>query len=365
MNTLTADQPAVKVIRAPEFIWEVGTAYDFFISLQVLHKPEDFGLRGSWAAGVRSRIPPSERKTLEDTSNLIHTLNLPWIHNLPEPKDGASALWTLARLPPDKILPSLAYSFETKKEYVEILDRVTERRVWEERDREDLRSFLNEHKKHHITQKEIGKILDWWSSPHEFGEGFLSALRAYFEVFFAEEERRIQPVLQEALEKAQEQAQKLDVKALLESLSQGVRFESLDEIDRLILTPSFWSTPFIFYDRIDAKTMIVAFGGRPSGASLVPGEEVPDAMLQALKAMADPTRLRILRYLSGQPMTPSELSRRLRLRAPTVVHHLHALRLAGLVHLTLESGGEKRYEARREMVGATFENIRDFLNEDS
>jgi DNA-binding transcriptional ArsR family regulator len=111
--------------------------------------------------------------------------------------------------------------------------------------------------------------------------------------------------------------------------------------------------------------MIVAFGGRSPGASLVPGDEVPDALLQALKAMADPTRLRILRYLSVQPMTPTELSHRLRLRAPTVIHHLHSLRLAGLVHLTVESGGEKRYEARQEMVGATFENIREFLNEGS
>jgi DNA-binding transcriptional ArsR family regulator len=86
-------------------------------------------------------------------------------------------------------------------------------------------------------------------------------------------------------------------------------------------------------------------------------------MLQALKAMADPTRLRILRYLTGKAMTPADLSRRLRLRPPTVVHHLHALRLAGLVHLTLETGGERRYAVRREMIGATFEDIQDFLKE--
>jgi DNA-binding transcriptional ArsR family regulator len=365
MNPLVTDRPAEGSLAVPELSWEIGTAYDFFISLLVLHKPEDFGLRGSWAAGVRSRIPSDQRKFLEDTSKLLHLLNLPWIHALPEPKDAGTVLWALSHIPPAQMLPALAYSFETKKDYPEILDRVTERRGWDEKDREDLRNFLNAHKKHHITSKETGRILDMWVSPDEFGVGYLAALRSYYEVFFAEEERRIRPALQEALEKAQEQSRQMDPLSLLESLSQGVRFGSLEQIDRLILTPSYWSTPFIYYDRVEKSTMILAFGGRPPGDSLVPGEEVPDAMLQALKAMADPTRLRILRYLSGQPMSPAELSRRLRLRPPTVVHHLHALRLAGLVHLMLESDGERRYAARRETVGATFDHIRDFLNEDS
>ena len=33
--------------------WDLGTAYDFFISLHVLHNPDKFGLRGSWAAALR------------------------------------------------------------------------------------------------------------------------------------------------------------------------------------------------------------------------------------------------------------------------------------------------------------------------
>src|SRR5690606_25511350 len=45
--------------------WDIGTAYDFFISLWVLHEPEHLGLRGSWAAGVRSRLPAPERELLQ------------------------------------------------------------------------------------------------------------------------------------------------------------------------------------------------------------------------------------------------------------------------------------------------------------
>ena len=109
--------------------------------------------------------------------------------------------------------------------------------------------------------------------------------------------------------------------------------------------------------------MELFFGARPADASLVPGDVVPDALFQALKAMADPTRLRILRYLSAEPLTPAELSRRLRLRAPTVIHHLHALRLARLVHLELsEQEGSKKYAARREAVTSAFHILEDFLD---
>src|SRR5690606_27380083 len=49
----------------PRLTWDVGTVFDFFTSLYVLHKPADFGLRGVWAAGMRSRLPAAEREFLE------------------------------------------------------------------------------------------------------------------------------------------------------------------------------------------------------------------------------------------------------------------------------------------------------------
>ena len=45
--------------------WDQGTAYDFLTSLYVLHFPDEFGLRGAWAAGVRSRLPNEAREFLE------------------------------------------------------------------------------------------------------------------------------------------------------------------------------------------------------------------------------------------------------------------------------------------------------------
>src|SRR4030042_1028108 len=116
------------------------------------------------------------------------------------------------------------------------------------------------------------------------------------------------------------------------------------------------------YDCVMEKLWVVLFGARPAEVALVPGEVVPDALLRALKALSDPTRLIILRYLSDKPQTPSQLAKRLRLRPPTVIHHLSALRLAGLLYVSMDSEDEKRYTVRDTVVRDTFEALRKFLS---
>jgi DNA-binding transcriptional ArsR family regulator len=104
----------------------------------------------------------------------------------------------------------------------------------------------------------------------------------------------------------------------------------------------------------------LAFGTRPADMSVIPGEIVPDALVRSLKALADPTRLKIMRYLTHENLTPSEIARKLQLRPPTVTHHLKELRLAGLVELSLMHE-ENRYTARKQALEAVYENLNAFL----
>jgi hypothetical protein len=86
--------------------------------------------------------------------------------------------------------------------------------------------------------------LNWWSRSEEFGEKLVSALQAYYEVFFAEEERRIRPVLESELQRAQELAEKLPFHQLVETLSKGVRMTTMPEGKEYVLAPSYWGAPF-------------------------------------------------------------------------------------------------------------------------
>ena len=122
----------------PQLSWDNGTAYDFFISLSVLHEPDSFGLRSSWAAGVRSRLSTDDRKTLLVAERLVGT-PLNWIYNLPAPKSASSALWALRQLPSDQILPMLVFSTCYFQEVNEVLKEVAERRLWNDADIETLK----------------------------------------------------------------------------------------------------------------------------------------------------------------------------------------------------------------------------------
>jgi DNA-binding transcriptional ArsR family regulator len=348
--------------KSPKLSWELGTAYDMMMSVEVLHNPENFGLRASWAAGVRSRVPAGERDVLEDSLKLVY-VPLNWIHSLPEPKDAASALWALRQVPSAERLSTLAKSGEPATEYDEIIAQVAARRAWDEDDLGRMQKIFKKKKKEH-SQKDATTVLEWWSRPEEFGELYLKALQSYYQEFFAEEERRIKPALQSSIEQAQGLAEERSLTELIETLSQGVQLLIEPEVTELIFAPSYWITPLILYTALNPEQMIFLYGARPADAALVPGEVVPDALLRTLKSLAEPTRLKIIRYLAHEPLSPSQLARRLRLRPPTVVHHLEVLRLAGLVRLNLEVPGERKYAARIEGLENTFANIKEFLQAD-
>jgi DNA-binding transcriptional ArsR family regulator len=346
--------------RQPHILWDLGTAYDLFASLHVLHHPEKFGLRGSWAAGVRSRLAVDQRNILETSQELFFSSPMVWASKLPQPKDAATVLQALAGIPSSERLPALAFHLNESSEIVESLNKVADKRSWDAHDLNLLQQQYQQ-KGRSVAHDRLVNVLDGWSHAEDFGERYLGSLQAYVTVFFAEEERRIKSYLEQALAQAQELAARLDFPGLMLELSQGVKITALEEADEVTFAPSYWSTPLVMYDCVVDKHWVVCFGARPADVALVPGEVVPDAMLRALKALSDPTRLQILRYLSDNSQTPSQLARRLRLRAPTVVHHLNALRLAGLVYISMDLKEEKRYTVRAAAVKETFGAVQKFL----
>jgi hypothetical protein len=165
----------MKPSHKPNILWDQGTAYDLFASLHVLHHPENFGLRGSWAAGVRSRLTAPQRTILEDAQNLFFSRPLAWVSALPEPKDAATVLWTLGQISPAQRLPTLAFRADESPELLEILKEVLARRAWNDSDLERLR--LRHHSKEGLPNHEVlVTTLNWWSHPDEFGERYLAAL---------------------------------------------------------------------------------------------------------------------------------------------------------------------------------------------
>lgn len=356
------------MLTTPQFIWDVGTAYDFFISLDVLFDPSRYGLRGNWAAGVRSRLPTEHREFMQDAMKNHRLWAIPWLISLPGPKDSTAVIDCLEEIPPARRLREISGCY-MKDPWKEVLFTVAERGQWDADDKTRLQELYRSEgkkKKRKNLDEEVENTLNIWAAPGKFGEDLVASLKSYFEVFFHEEEGRILPALEQSAERGRQLAEKMPLDELLNELSQGLRFdyEGSEKMEELVMIPSFWTTPLAFFGPGDEnrKQWIFLFGGRPAGMSLVPGELVPELLHNTLKALADPTRLRILKYLAEEPLTPAELARRLRLRPPTVIHHLDTLRLARLVHVTLSYQG-RRYEARREQIDLTCSLLDRFLND--
>ena len=336
--------------------WDIGTAYDLFISLRILHNPESYGVRASWAAGVRSRVPAESREVLNRTA-VLRLLPIALINSLKEPKDSAQLMAKLRSIPAGEILETLANVHGMPEQMKELFLSTAPGKKWS---REDIQLFIQRFgmEDNKQTRQIFSTMNEAWANRKEFGEKLLLGLQAYIDTFFAEEEQRILPVLQQELSYARMRAGSRPLPAMLEELTAGVRYGDFEHLTDIVLAPTFWGSPFMFSEHLTETKMIVLFGARPGTMSIIPGEVVPDGLLRGMKAMADPTRLRILRYLAQEPQTASELSKVLRLRPPTVTHHLTQLRLAGMVQVHLDPDGERKYSARYE----GFEDTQDLLN---
>ncbi len=344
----------------PFLTWDKGTAYDFFVSLYVLHRPSTFGLRPSWAAGVRSRLPQEQRDFLEKAQSFL-PVPLRWLYLLPaEAKITEDALHSLAQTPAAERLPSLLINPDTPTEALTVLQEIALRHTWSSAEQEVLRAAL--HKRGiHPRPGTLNSVCEAWADLTAWGEQILLALNTYYTSFFAEEEDRIASLIDEALARAQARAGELPLPSLLDELTHGVHFDTSDIDQAVILAPSYWVSPLTLYHRLGEGEMLVLFGVRSPSEPLIPGDPVPRELLEAMKAVADPTRLQILRYLAGSPQTPSQLARQLRLRPPTVVHHLNTLRLAGLVEVSLHGESERAYSLRRETLRHAITSLNNFI----
>lgn len=354
---------------SPAIVWDFGTAYELFISLHVLNEPNSYGIRPSYAASVRARIPAAERKFLEEFYPLLG-VPLKWIHDLPAPKDAISALWALKQIPAAERMIEL-YSVRDVhksgdpeedakyKAYREILLRIAADGKWTPAD-VDFFHKLFTHKHGNIKREAVESALERWSRPADLGDAYLAAIQSYYQAFFEEEEKRIEPALRAGLERAQALSSSLSFEELFNELSQGLQPGDEFNASTFILVPIFWTTPLVFFEKFPNDTMMLGFGARPADMSVIPGEIVPDALVRSLKALADPTRLKIMRYLTSENLAPSEIARKLQLRPPTVTHHLRELRLAGLVELSLLHE-ENRYTARTQALEAVYQNLTAFL----
>ena len=132
----------------------------------------------------------------------------------------------------------------------------------------------------------------------------------------------------------------------MEAATNGVTFKLQPEVSGVVLVPSAVVRPWVAITELGSLRIFVY---PVSAESLSADPDAPSPwMVSFYKALADEKRLRILNLLASGPATLSEVAERVGLAKSTVIHHIRALRTAGLVLITV--GDEHEYSLRPQAV---------------
>ena len=133
---------------------------------------------------------------------------------------------------------------------------------------------------------------------------------------------------------------------LVETATNGVTFKLQPEVSGVVLIPSAVVRPWVAITELGSLRIFVY----PVSAETLSAD--PDApspwMVSFYKALADERLLRILNMLASGPASLTEVAERMGLAKSTVIHHIRALRTAGLVLITV--GDEKEYSLRSQAI---------------
>src|SRR5579884_3130869 len=146
---------------------------------------------------------------------------------------------------------------------------------------------------------------------------------------------------------------------LVEQATHGIRLEPPIADFPVVLVPQYHYRPLNQTVFLHEQSVICY----PADVLPTPPGDPPASLRRLASALADPSRLRILRTLADGARSLTQIARDVGLSQSTVHHHLAALRAAGLTR-THYSSGTNRYSLRSGAVDQLGAELRAFLAPD-
>ena len=206
-------------------------------------------------------------------------------------------------------------------------------------------------------------------------ERFADLLTGYWETAFAEEWERLTPQLAETIAEVGQDAADHGLFAVLRRLAPAIGSDPADRRfwldrthdhdvtltshDRLTLVPSTYVWPHVRLNCDPPWPLTVVFPNsylqRAAQVSFAPPE-----LTAVLRAVAEETRLRLLRLLTERPRSTEELAPLLHLSPAALSKHLRVLARAGLV-ATRRDGYYVLYSANHDRLGAIAPSLHSYI----
>jgi len=171
-------------------------------------------------------------------------------------------------------------------------------------------------------------------------------LKLWYEHYFHQIEGQIMPLITEDGEEKIGLLDKMEPEALIEYASGGLVVSPMPGLHTVILFPTVHNRPintYCFYDGV----LLIQY---PVDVPEEGEEDPPNMLLRLTRALSDPERLRMLRYIGGEPRSLQEMAHDLLQPQETLMHHLMMLRVAGLLRIHLGREDIDRFSLRQDGV---------------
>lgn len=333
-------------------VWDVRPAYDFVFSLSGdAGSTDDLPAADrAWLTASLAALPADARDGIRDlfASELAIHLGVLLVGE-PSARTSADVVRLVEATSPEALLSALFAADSHDDALVGLIERAVtgdaavlpeiEARLpdWHRKGRvEMLRDPA-------ATKDQILNVLSAWQAPFGAIEG------------------RVAAILERDYEERAGDRERLASGDLIETTTGGVRYLPEPGVNRVILSPSYFSRPYNFL--MSAQDWRF-FGYPVADSALGPSDALrpPQAVVRLHRALGDETRLRILKLLASRDLYLTEIAQALELSKPTIKHHLALLRSAGLVTVT-ESGTVINYTLRRNRLDDAASEVKQFLVE--
>jgi len=169
-------------------------------------------------------------------------------------------------------------------------------------------------------------------------------LKLWYEHYFHHMEAEILELITEDAKEKKGLLDKMDPTALIEYASGGLVVDPFPELNTVILFPTVHNRPintYCFYEGV----LLIQY---PVDVPEQDEEDPPNVLLRMTRALSDPERLRMLRYIGGEPRSLQDMAHYLLQPQESLMHHLMMLRVAGLLRIHLGRGDIERFSIRQD-----------------
>lgn len=345
-DTSTTPEPAPRAVemrrrrRQPPIQISSSPAYDLLLSLHVTFGVAggDYEIDPAWVARAQEKCPPALLQTLafffgdDEAEQWCAARLCALLWQAPTPADLNATIDWLAQVPVADVLTQLLDREGLGDDWSEVAVALIHAQTTPEAAKTDLPARIQTFAKRFPAHERLA-VTRFLTEPEAERMRLIDAIRAWQTHVFAAEEARISPILTREVTRLEKRRTEVSGEELFTSVVRGIELDLPAATERLVLAPSVMIMPTIFHFRAGDTVTYCYPVADPSRSAADSETTQRREMVRLFEALADDTRLRILRHLTTRQMYLTELAEHLKLTKATTRHHMVRLRAAGLVTL--------------------------------